>query len=126
MLCLLFLRGPQTSAELRARAERLYAFEDNAAAIATLERLAAREEPLAVMLPRLPGSREARWMHLLCGAVDTAAMPAAATGAQTAHLTDWNLAERVATLEAVVQSLQARLHDLEGTIGDDDAAEQVE
>ena len=70
VLGLLLLRGPQTSAELRARAERLYTFDDNAAALTTLERLAAREEPLTVMLSRQPGSREARWAHLLGGPVE--------------------------------------------------------
>src|ERR1700761_7391313 len=47
---LLLLRGPQTAAELRARAERVYAFDETAAAVATLERMAAREEPLVEML----------------------------------------------------------------------------
>jgi len=69
VVCLLLLRGPQTTAELRARAERMYEFEDNAAVAATLERLAQREEPLTVLLQRQPGAREARWMHLLSGPV---------------------------------------------------------
>src|SRR6202041_2084833 len=46
VVCLLLLRGPQTIAELRARAERMYEFEDNAAGTATLERLAGRDEPV--------------------------------------------------------------------------------
>src|SRR6202034_1977438 len=71
VICLLLLRGAQTAAELRARAERMYSFDDNAAVMTTLERLAAREEPLTVLMQRQPGSREARWMHLLCGAVET-------------------------------------------------------
>jgi uncharacterized protein len=70
VVCLLLLRGPQTPAELRARAERMYSFDDNAAVVSTLERLAAREEPLTVLMARLPGSREARWMHLLSGVVE--------------------------------------------------------
>jgi uncharacterized protein YceH (UPF0502 family) len=134
MLCLLLLRGPQTSAELRARAERLYSFEDNAAAIATLERLAAREEPLTVILPRQPGSREARWMHLLCGAMDVSTMPVsgvpgAASRADAAQ--PGSLAYRVAVLEAMVESLDARLRRLEGDANrgdrsDEQAPEQVE
>jgi len=76
VICLLLLRGPQTTAELRARAERMYEFEDNAAVTTTLERLAGRVEPLqafTVLLQRQPGAREARWMHLLSGAVADAA-----------------------------------------------------
>jgi uncharacterized protein YceH (UPF0502 family) len=129
VVCLLLLRGPQTSAELRARAERLYAFEDNAATIATLERLAAREEPLTVILPRQPGSREARWMHLLCGSLDVAAMPVAGvSGAVSgaAGSQPGGLAERVSALEAMVESLDARLRRLEKAGSDGETAEQVE
>jgi uncharacterized protein YceH (UPF0502 family) len=71
LLCLLLLRGPQTSAELRTRAERMFTFDDNAAATATLERLAQRQsplDPLTFLMQRQPGAREARWMHLLSGA----------------------------------------------------------
>ena len=72
VLGLLLLRGPQTSAELRARAERMYSFDDSAAALNTLERLAGREQPLTAILPGQPGSREARWMHLLGDPADAA------------------------------------------------------
>lgn len=76
-LCLLMLRGPQTPGEIRSRADRLYSFDDLAAAQATLERLASRNRgeedpaqtgPLTAQLPRQPGSRESRYAHLL-GAV---------------------------------------------------------
>ena len=74
LLALLCLRGAQTSAELRANAERLHRFADVSAVEGFLEELAERSAekggPLVVKLPRAPGSREARWMHLLCGAVD--------------------------------------------------------
>jgi uncharacterized protein YceH (UPF0502 family) len=107
IVCLLLLRGPQTSAELRARSERLHSFEDNAAALATLERLAQREEPIAVLLPRQPGSREARWMHLLCGPPDPALMAAReASGAATTGAPASALVQRIAELEELVQ-LQA-------------------
>src|SRR5579875_3179596 len=67
VICLLLLRGPQTAAELRARADRLYSFDDTAAVQATLERLAGREEPVVRVMARQPGAREARWRHLLDG-----------------------------------------------------------
>ena len=112
VLGLLLLRGPQTSAELRARAERMYAFDDNAAALTTLERLAAREEPLAVMLVRQPGSREARWMHLLGGPVD-AALTAESAAPQALKREAGNmLADRVQALEERVQALEDRLRTL--------------
>lgn len=88
VLCLLFLRGPQTSGELRGRSERLYTFDDLSSVQSTLDRLASREPadatatnaaqpnatgPLVVLLPRQPGSREARYAHLLAGAPEIAA-----------------------------------------------------
>src|SRR5271168_2110714 len=45
LLCLLLLRGPQTPGELRSRSDRMYTFDDLAAVIATLDRLAARPNP---------------------------------------------------------------------------------
>jgi hypothetical protein len=79
LLCLLFLRGPQTPGELRARADRLYNFDGLDAVESTLARMTALPEnpagegmttrPLAVMLPRQPGSRESRYAHLLGGSV---------------------------------------------------------
>ena len=86
VLCLLFLRGPQTPGELRARADRLYSFDGLDAVESTLGRLTASaasstgEEterasdarPLAAVLPRQPGSREARYAHLLGGPIEVA------------------------------------------------------
>lgn len=82
VLCLLLLRGPQTPGELRSRADRLYAFDGLEAVESTLRRLAERtpqpgsaaasSEPLAALLPRPPGAREARWTHLLGGPIDPA------------------------------------------------------
>lgn len=113
VLGLLLLRGPQTSAELRARAERMYSFDDNAAALTTLERLAAREQPLTAMLPRQPGSREARWAHLLGGPVD-----ASSTIGQlspTIASTSSGSADRISALEERVRMLEERVRALEGS-----------
>lgn len=112
VLGLLLLRGPQTSAELRTRSERMYTFDDTFAVNAVLERLAGRDEPLVVQLARQPGARESRWMHLLGGSVENAA----ATGegvasARTESATA--LEERVANLECTVQALEERLRALE-------------
>ncbi len=61
----LLLRGPQTLNELRTRAARMYTFENNDAASATLETLIQRDPPHVRLLPRAPGQREPRYMHLL-------------------------------------------------------------
>jgi uncharacterized protein YceH (UPF0502 family) len=71
LLCVLLLRGPQTTGELKDRAARLYAFSSLEEIEQTLNGLAARDsEPLAVRLPRQPGQKEARYAHLLSGEID--------------------------------------------------------
>jgi uncharacterized protein YceH (UPF0502 family) len=63
ILAVLFLRGPNTVNELRARTERANKFADNEQVTATLARLA--ERGLVRELERQPGQRETRWTHLL-------------------------------------------------------------
>jgi uncharacterized protein YceH (UPF0502 family) len=65
VLTVMLLRGAQTAAELRARTERLHAFDDLPAVEDALDGLAGRDEPLVVRLERRPGEREARWAQLL-------------------------------------------------------------
>src|SRR5487761_478251 len=65
----LLLRGPQTPGELRSRADRMHKFDDLGIVQSTLQRLMKREPPLVKMLPRQPGTKEARYAHLLSGDV---------------------------------------------------------
>ena len=74
ILCVLLLRGAQTPGELRGRAERMYRFEGLDDVHAALDRLSQREPPLVAVLPRQPGTKESRYMHLLSGGA-TAAEP---------------------------------------------------
>src|SRR6202167_4261673 len=67
VLCVLLLRGPQTPGELRGRTERMYRFEALDDVVATLDRLSQRQPPLAAVLPRQPGTKESRYMHLFAG-----------------------------------------------------------
>ncbi len=67
VLAILMLRGAQTAGELRQRCERLHRFEDVAAVEAVLEHLAEKYPPLAAALPRAPGTKETRHVHLLGG-----------------------------------------------------------
>jgi uncharacterized protein len=115
VLGLLFLRGPQTPAELRARAERMYTFDDTTGVTAILDRLAGREEPLVVQLARLPGARESRWMHLLSGAVENAAATSERGAVSAAEETV--LQDRLAELERLVKSLEERVEALEQARG---------
>ena len=112
VMCLLLLRGPQTPGELRSRSDRMYQFEDLAQLQSTLERLAAREQPLVAVLPRVPGSREARWTHLLGDPAErSSAQSFAATATDPTELEA--LRATVALLENRVAALEVRLKALE-------------
>jgi uncharacterized protein YceH (UPF0502 family) len=118
LLAILMLRGPQTAGELRINCERLHKFADISSVEAFLEELAAAETPWVIKLPRLPGSREHRWAHLLCGEVDEAAFKVASGSAP--HSIDLGevaalkanvarLTEEVAALRALVEKIQSEL-----------------
>jgi len=95
-LAVLMLRGPQTAAELRQRAERLHAFEPDEVE-ATIELLAARE--LVERAARTPGKKGERYRHLLGEQAEAEPAPAAAD----------SLEERVARLEEEVARLRDQL-----------------
>lgn len=113
LLTVLLLRGPQTVNELRTRTERAHAFADNDEVVATLDGLAGRDEPVVVHLPRQPGQKETRWMHLLGDPELDAPAP------QREHVPEpavtpptvggAGLEERVAELERRVADLEALL-----------------
>jgi len=120
LLAVLFLRGPQTPGELRIHTERLHRFGDLLAVQAFLDEMAERRDGALVReLPRAPGARETRWMHLLSGAPAEgaphageapqahAAVPAAESG----------LEARVRQLEEEVRSLQAIVAELSALRG---------
>ena len=65
LLCLLFLRGPQTAGELKSRSERLYSFADLDEVNLSLQSLLEGE--FVVKLDRQPGQKESRYAHLLSG-----------------------------------------------------------
>lgn len=65
IVCELLLRGPQTPGELRTRASRMHPFEDLESVHSALQRLSKREPPLVTVLPRQPGTKEARYAHVM-------------------------------------------------------------
>lgn len=106
LLTVLILRGPQTAGELRLNCERLHRFADISSVEAFLEELAGRADgALVVELPRLPGSRENRWAHLLSGqpAVEAPGARSLATSSQDMD----ELRARVTALEVEVAELRA-------------------
>ena len=102
----LLLRGPQTPGELRSRSTRMYPFQDLAEVEAALDLLAQAEPaPLAVKLPRVPGTKESRYAHLLGGPVQAEAGPES-PGAVPGPIAAPGLAARVAALEQQLGDLK--------------------
>ena len=70
VLCLLILRGAQTPGELNTNSGRLHEFETLEEVQDVLERLSDPEMPYVMQLPKRPGQKEVRYVHLLGGVPD--------------------------------------------------------
>ena len=119
ILCVLLLRGGQTPGELRARTERMHRFEDLSDVQSALQRLMQRDPPLATVLPRQPGSKESRYMHLLSGDMkDPGMADASAARAPSPAYPVSNAAipstdrDRITHLEDEVATLRKEVTDL--------------
>jgi uncharacterized protein YceH (UPF0502 family) len=109
IICELFLRGPQTPGELRSRTERLCKFNDVNEVEAELESLMTREEPLVVKLPREPGKRESRYVHLFSGIPQLSTLSTTEIDESEIEVSD---RERIDALERQVHELQLSLNEL--------------
>ncbi len=107
ILCVLLLRGPQTPGELRSRGERMHPFDDLSEVESTLQRLMKREPPIVKVLPRQPGTKEARYAHLFSGDVE----PQPETPTETAQAAPSN-PERLSAIEGEVSQLRNEIADL--------------
>src|ERR1700704_1482180 len=115
ILCELLLRGPQTPGELRNRADRMHTFDDLGIVQSTLQRLMKREPPLVKVLPRQPGTKEARYAHLLSGDVETwyrEPEPGQIV------ISGSSMGEQIARLEGDVAVLQKEIADLKKQFAD--------
>lgn len=66
LICVLLMRGAQTSGELRTRTDRMYDFQSLDDVESVLTQLQTRETgALVKTLERMPGQKENRVMHLL-------------------------------------------------------------
>ncbi|MNK09470.1 hypothetical protein D3C87_274310 [compost metagenome] len=70
VICLLVLRGAQTPGELNTNSGRMYEFESLDEVQSVLERLSDPEMPYVLQLPKRPGQKEVRYVHLLGGTPD--------------------------------------------------------
>ena len=113
VLAILLLRGAQTAGELRQRCERLHRFDDVAAVDAVLEHLAEKYPPLVAALPRAPGTKETRHVHLLGGEAAVQEMAEAQSAAAGGGGRG-----RIGELEDEVRRLREELDALRGEFAD--------
>jgi uncharacterized protein YceH (UPF0502 family) len=130
VMTLLLLRGPQTPGELRSRSSRLFAFDSVTDVESTLREMAQGDNPLVQELPREPGKRENRWIHVMgvgsdsmVAAASSAPSPVAVrtptaaparitSSASAAHLELEKLQQTVEALDTRVQRLEEALEQL--------------
>ena len=111
VMCVLLLRGPQTSGELTTRGFRLHEFSGLEEVDAALNALISREpDPLVARLPRQPGQKEVRFAHLLSGEaaiIETQVTERAVPSSHRASSSD-----RVSKLESDVETLKSEFEKL--------------
>src|SRR5436305_2314593 len=107
VMCVLLLRGPQTPGELRGRTERMHRFNELDEVQSTLHRLIQHDPPLVKMLPRQPGTKEARYVHLLAGDVEAWEAPEPAHAISSSGDSD-----RFARLEEEIAGLKNEMAEL--------------
>jgi len=118
LLSVLMLRGAQTVNELRTRTERYGVGLDATGVEQHLRALAARDEPLARLLERRAGEREARWIHLVGGEALAAAQTAAPPGADESRARPVVRDEEIETLRRRVDELSRRFDVLLARLGE--------
>ena len=101
----------------------MHRFEELTDVAAGLQKLMEREPPLAALLPRQPGTKESRYVHLLSGPVESAAAALAEPvyvrrEAGSGSAPDAAQEERIAQLETTVAELRQEVVALRAKIED--------
>ncbi len=114
LLSTLMLRGPQTLGELKTHSQRVFAFDDLDDVQFALDSLQKDELKLVTDIPRMPGQKEGRFAHLLCGEPDIPAPvnrdPVLSGSSHSQHAV---LEQRVSELESELAAVKQRLFELE-------------
>ena len=114
VLTLLMLRGFQTAGEIKGRSGRMHTFHEVERVETTLQSLMLdRQTPLAVKLPKAPGTKEARYAHLLSGglAVERQEIAEGITSdAPQTMVISGRGDDRIGALEDEVQQLRAEVN----------------
>lgn len=113
LLCVMLLRGPQTLAELLTRTQRMFEFVNLQGLEEKMEQLCAKTSPVVVHIPRMAGQREDRYMHLLCGKPDLAAIASMSNSPAPAIRASSLEDDRIPLLEQKVGSLETQIKRLQ-------------
>lgn len=113
LLTVLLLRGPQTTAELRTRSERLCSFDSVEHVERVLHALSTGDDPLVHRLERRPGQSQNRWQQLLAEEPPVSDQP---TGEPGRRASGGAISEEIAVLRARVDELEQRLAALEALL----------
>lgn len=101
VMCLLLLRGALTAGEIKSNAGRLFDFADLESVQRCMQGLVEKEAPLIQQLPKRPGQKEARYVHLLGGEI---------------NLDDWQ--DQGEAIQAPISNYEERLANLEEEVAD--------
>ncbi len=118
-LCVLLLRGAQTTAEIKTRAERLFAFDSIQLLEDTLASLSAQTPSISLKLDRAPGQKDQRWVHLLTGAPSAQEIPDAASNSSRHSETQTQketLEQRLSVVELKLERLHKTIEELVGPV----------
>jgi uncharacterized protein YceH (UPF0502 family) len=110
------LRGPQTPGELRGRSERMHRLEDLDEVQLVLQKLIDHDPPLVKLLPRQPGTKEARYVDLFGGHEFELSDTVSTSDGSNAPPTTRE--ERITTLEAEIAQLRAEFEELRQQFAD--------
>lgn len=106
VLCLLFLRGPQTPGEINTNSNRLFEFESLEQVIQTINKLMNVEPAFVGELPKRPGQKETRYYHLLGESLLT----------EEPQLPEEPARKHVSEIEARLSSLELKIKEVKETL----------
>ncbi|EFK56815.1 YceH family protein [Sphingobacterium spiritivorum] len=110
VLCLLILRGPLTAGEINSNSGRLHEFEGLEDVQEHLNKLSEGEIEYVKQLPKRPGQKEVRYVHLLGEVNEEDYDEPVSNGVQQSQVKE--LENRVLVLEEQLQQLRAEFDSL--------------
>jgi len=117
ILCELLIRGPQTTAELRIRTERMHRLTTEEVETILQEMAMRPSGALVRRMSRQPGQKELRWAQLLTGEPSIIAEESP-VAARAASVTAPDLEKRVEALEAEIARLKNEFAALRKSLGE--------